>query len=575
MNRFTYTLRKYPAARIFTLVLFIASGVFLLTTLTRSVLHKPVLKEINSPVGLAGDVLVLKGDFFGKSRDSSYVELCGNRLTESSYISWSNNEIKVIVPGNTEDGLVFVVNRGGKSNPEFFANESAIPVYMPENPLLRVPIISELSTAVASTGQVLVITGRNFGASRGDSNIYFSGHKENITEESVPDLTGAGVQNEPARPKYSGFVSPSESDYDFEYWSDTEIRIRVPDGAVSGSVFVVTGEGRSVLQPFTVKNRIGEKTFKNRHTYLVQVGADLYNIQGTDNGAVTIHLPHPISYSLQTDVVMTETIPEPSLLEYRGNSIFQITPADRTSVKNTSTAHQNFVVSCSGLETQINRDYTARFKETSRMLYRTYTRSDDIIPSNRPEVQELLPKIYSTVKNPYRQAELIYNYMISNFKADDKVRSGDSDPLDLISRKRGDAYDFAVVFGALTRASGIPCRVLSGILVDSDKQTRCHWWNEFYIENFGWVPVDTALGAGLEFKAFQNEQTASDYYFGNIDAQHIAFSDSYKVIKQSLLNNKLVSIPRSFALQSIWEESSGDVESYSSYWHTPSVLGIY
>ena len=79
----------------------------------------------------------------------------------------------------------------------------------------------------------------------------------------------------------------------------------------------------------------------------------------------------------------------------------------------------------------------------------------------------------------------------------------------------------------------------------------------------------------MEFKAFQGEPNSGKYFFGNIDAQRVAFSFAYKAIKQSLLSNKTVSMPRSFALQSIWEESTADVESYSSYWIVPAVLGIY
>ena len=571
MNRFLYGLRKYPAARFLALVVFLAAGVSLLLLSTRSVLRKPVLKEIAPSVGAPGDVLILRGENFGSSRGSSYVELSGNRLTESGYVSWDDDLIKVIVPGNTEDGFVYVATRAGKSNPEFFANELAIPVEMPENPMSVVPIITELSIPEAAPGQVLVISGRNFGSSRGDSNVYFTAHREGASDENVPDIAGV----ESLRPKYSGFVTPSEADFDFEHWSETEIRVRVPDGAASGSVFVATNEGRSTLQPFAVKSRVGEKTWASRHTYLVQVGADFHNIKGTDAAAVTIHLPRPVTFSWQPEAVMTESVPEPALLDYRGNSIFQITPADKTSAKNYSSARQNYVVTSCGVECWVNKDYAAPFKEKERMLYKAFTRADEIIPASDKEVLELLPKIIFQVKNPYRQAELVYDYFTANYKILPKARGAESDPLDLIKRKRGDAYDFAVVYAALLRAAGVPCRVLSGILIDADKQTRNHWWNEFYLEGFGWVPVDTALGAGMEFKPFQSERNSGKYYFGNIDAQRVTFSLSYKVIKQSLLSNKTVKIPRSFALQSIWEEAGPEVESYSSYWIVPAVLGIY
>lgn len=573
MNRFSYELRKRPAARFVLFALAIAAGIFLLAFFTRVDLRKPVLSEISPSVGAAGDILILRGQNFGSSRGSSYVELCGNRLTESGYVSWDDDLIKVIVPGNTEDGLVFVATRAGVSNPEFFANELAIPVEMPENPMSVVPIITELSVQEAAPGQVIVIDGRNFGSSRGESNVYFTAHREGDGSENIPDIAPYGGESE--KRKYSAFVTPIEADFDFEYWSENEIRVRVPDGAASGSVFVATNEGRSALQPFAVKSRVGEKTWTRSRTYLIQVGADFYNIKGGDAAAVTIHLPRPITFAWQPEAIMTESVPEPALLDYRGNSIFQIAPADKTSAKNYSSARQNYVVSSCGIECSINKDYAVPFREKGRMLYKAYTRADEIIPAANKEVLELLPKIIFQVKNPYRQAELVFDYFTDNYKILAKARSAESDPLDLISKKRGDAYDFAVLYAALLRAAGVPCRILSGVLIDADKQTRNHWWNEFYIEGFGWVPVDAALGAGMDFKPFQVERNSGKYYFGNIDAQRVVFSLAYKAIKQSLLSNKTVSMPRSFALQSIWEESGADVESYSSYWIVPAVLGIY
>ena len=573
MNRILYGLRKHPAARFLALALFIVAGIFSLAFLTRTSFKKPILTEISPGVGTAGDILLLRGKNFGSSRGASYVDLCGNRLTESAYISWDDDLIKVIVPGNADDGLVYVSTRAGKSNPEFFANALAIPVEMPENPMFSVPIITELSAQEAAPGQVLVISGRNFGSSRGDSNVYFSAHREGDGVENIPDI--APYEGESEMRKYSGFATPSERDFDFEYWSENEIRVRVPDGAASGSVFVATNEGRSTLQPFSVKSRAGQKIWTKSHTYLIQVGADFYDIKGGDAAAVTIHVPRPLTLPWQPEAIMTESVPEPALLDYRGNSIFQITPADKTSAKNQSSVRQNYVVSSCALECDVNKDYVLPFKEKSRLLYKTWTRADEIVPAAAKEVLELLPQIIFQAKNPYRQAELVFDYFAANYKILSKSRAAESNPLDLIKRKRGDAYDFAVLYAALLRAAGIPCRILSGVLIDADKQSKNHWWNEFYIENFGWVPVDAALGAGMEFKAFQSERNSKKFYFGNIDAQRVAFSLSYKAIKQSLLSDKTVSIPRSFALQSIWEESSADVESYSSYWIVPAVLGIY
>ena len=116
---------------------------------------------------------------------------------------------------------------------------------------------------------------------------------------------------------------------------------------------------------------------------------------------------------------------------------------------------------------------------------------------------------------------------------------------------------------------------MSGILVDSDLKSQNHWWTEFYIENLGWIPVDISLGKGLDFKLFKPIEDRRGFYFGNLDNQHIAFSRGWNESKPSLANSKIVQRPKSYALQSIWEESSSGIVNYSSLWNDPIIKGIY
>ena len=107
-------------------------------------------------------------------------------------------------------------------------------------------------------------------------------------------------------------------------------------------------------------------------------------------------------------------------------------------------------------------------------------------------------------------------------------------------------------------------------------KTRPHWWTEFYIEGFGWVPVDISLGMGLPYKSFRPVENNVEFYFGNLDGQHIAFSKGWNEIKQTISqNSKIVYRPKTYALQSIWEESSEGNVNYSSLWNDPIVLGLY
>ena len=145
----------------------------------------------------------------------------------------------------------------------------------------------------------------------------------------------------------------------------------------------------------------------------------------------------------------------------------------------------------------------------------------------------------------------------------------------MLTSLQGDCYDFAIIYCALARAAGIPAIPISGILADSQKGSRTHWWCEIYFENFGWFPVDPSAGSGIEFDFFQKQEDPRAFYFGNMDSQHIAFSRGWNEIKPTIINNKTVYRPKAYALQSIWEESTAGTTGYSSFWSDPVVLGIY
>ena len=105
-----------------------------------------------------------------------------------------------------------------------------------------------------------------------------------------------------------------------------------------------------------------------------------------------------------------------------------------------------------------------------------------------------------------------------------------------------------------------------------------HWWTEIFLEHYGWLPVDVPLGTGLRYESFplnEDREAVRNYYFGNMDSQHIAFSRGWTDIRISLTAKKTVQRPRSWALQSVWEEVIGDNANYSSLWGEPVIVGIY
>jgi transglutaminase-like putative cysteine protease len=116
---------------------------------------------------------------------------------------------------------------------------------------------------------------------------------------------------------------------------------------------------------------------------------------------------------------------------------------------------------------------------------------------------------------------------------------------------------------------------VAGVLVNRSRQTIRHYWAEFWIDGFGWVPLDPALGAGAAPALFNLRPDAGAYYFGSLDNQRITFSRGQTILSQMDPRGRAAVHPRNYALQTLWEEAAGGLESYSSLWGDVTITGMY
>lgn len=555
-------LKKYPLARILTLagilVLFFAFSSFA----RRSSRKKPEIVSIAPPVSSPGETVTIHGENFGSERANSFVEIAGSRITSSGYVSWTDKQIRLVLPQTVEDGLVTVQTSAGKSNPSFFAKQTGIPVAVRQNPRTSLPIIRSIEPEKAEPGETIVITGANFGNVRASSQVYFSANRSFSNASAAQRSTSQG----------GVYISANEMDFDYEYWSDSELHVRVPDGAATGSVYVQTANGMSRNQLFTVEYKSGRSSFSSSRTYVVQVNADIENRGQGQDSRITLYIPRPPVCASQPVANITEVSPEPLIKNDIHDIIQQIDISGGDGSKQRFS--QVFAVEVYAVTSGIDSRQVKRYSDRQRLLYSMFTSSDSCVPSSNPAIIQLVQSVVGREKNPYRQAKLIYEYLIENFTVYQEVRAGNVTVLDMLEQKYGDAYDFSVMFTALCRAAGIPALPVSGILVEDNATTRNHWWAEVYFEGYGWFPVDPALGAGLNFTPMQEVSNKAEFYFGNMDNQHIIFSRGWTQIKPSLLNSKIVYRPRTYALQSVWEEASDSMLNYSSLWNNPTIIGI-
>ena len=127
----------------------------------------------------------------------------------------------------------------------------------------------------------------------------------------------------------------------------------------------------------------------------------------------------------------------------------------------------------------------------------------------------------------------------------------------------------------MARASGLPCIPAAGVLINRNRQTIHHYWAEFWINGFGWIPVDPAMGAGAVPDSFIEIEDYAGFYFGSLDNHRITLSRGEPNLSQMESRGRIVSHPRSYSMQNIWEEAAGGLESYSSLWGDITITGIY
>jgi hypothetical protein len=541
----------------------LAIGIFSVASVNSK--KKPEIRSISPTIGAPGDEMTINGSGFGDERGTSYVEIAGSRITSGSYVYWSDEKIRLVLPPNVQDGLVFVSTSVGRTEPAFFANEKGIPVAVRENPTSTLPVISEISAEKARIGQKIVISGQNFGASRGNSKVYFTANREKSSSLF-------SEQNSDEQEKINTYIPASENEFDYISWSDTEISVKIPDGADGGAIFVETFHGSSQPQKIGVEFSCGKKQYANRRTYVVQVAADISNHVASQESSISLFIPRPVVSSFQPYAELNEVYPEPFVSDDEDCVIHK--KKLNQIVNNKQRFSQTFVVSSYSVKGNLAAKNVPQ-TDSENPLAKKYLAKDECVPSDDAAVISLAGSICGAEKNPAIRAKKIYDYMTENYKISEKIRSGDISVLDLLKKKRGDAYDFAILFAALCRAGGIPAVPVAGIFVSDKSTVTPHWWTEIYFANYGWLPVDPAIGAGLNFPSFIEISNPREFYFGNLDNQHVAFSRGWHQIRQSSPNAKIVYRPRTYALQSVWEEAGDATSSYSSLWNNPVVLGIY
>ena len=144
-------------------------------------------------------------------------------------------------------------------------------------------------------------------------------------------------------------------------------------------------------------------------------------------------------------------------------------------------------------------------------VYRRYTGSFGNTEIN-DEIIDMANHIAGDEPNPYLAARKLYDYIVENVTYSlmphllFHPRTEITESTYVHRYQQGDCGAQSMYFTAMCRALGIPARTTGGWQLFSGEFSG-HFWAEFYLPNYGWIPVDTSFG---QLAYFPREASAED-----------------------------------------------------------------
>lgn len=157
----------------------------------------------------------------------------------------------------------------------------------------------------------------------------------------------------------------------------------------------------------------------------------------------------------------------------------------------------------------------------SSNLYTKYTQPEALIQSGDPKIVSKAQSLVGNESRVHEKVSKIYNFVISHLRY--AVQDEERGAVWALENGVGDCSEYSYLFVALCRAGGIPARVQAGFAFHSvgESLEDGHMWAEYYLENYGWIPVDATwrMFDAVDYKHFSSIQSMpeatsySNYFF--------------------------------------------------------------
>lgn len=145
-------------------------------------------------------------------------------------------------------------------------------------------------------------------------------------------------------------------------------------------------------------------------------------------------------------------------------------------------------------------------------LYMKHTKPEKLIESDREEIVSRAEDIVGNETDLHRKVLKIYNFVTKHVRY--MAQDEEMGALWALNNGVGDCSEYSYLFVALCRAARIPARIQAGFAFHSSSETTedGHMWAEYYLENYGWIPVDATwrLFDALDDRHFSSIQSTPE-----------------------------------------------------------------
>jgi hypothetical protein len=156
-------------------------------------------------------------------------------------------------------------------------------------------------------------------------------------------------------------------------------------------------------------------------------------------------------------------------------------------------------------EINMGNSYILPLKEKG---FEGYMKPSPLVQSNDAKIIEEVKRIVGNERDALKAAKRIMEWVYQSI--DKKPTISIPSALEVLESKVGDCNEHTTLFTALTRAVGIPTRIITGIVL-SDNNFYYHAWAEVYVGK--WVSIDPTMNQ------FPADATHIGFVEGGLDKQ--------------------------------------------------------